>query len=604
MNLSQKLETNCMKPTTRHTYALRRPLSFVLAFVFLIGGIAPAAGTPGVTYTRERLRAEQDQARRSSQEAQRSNDAATRLLEAGLVREAADALVRSTFLGDLAEVSLDGYLDRVGQLKGSLAYSKTEEQKRLAASHTTLRQQVRTVQERAAGLRDRCKSASTASSAVLQAFLVKRENFRTRMRLGLSEPNVALDECRRLAAFPLALVANGVINGENVSRCRLNPDGSVALPDGQTIYPDGFPTGETSAAREKTAAELAQMRQEQERLHEELSRLRSAKETTPTIVVTNELRTIVERPVPTPAPPPVTNTVVRVVTNIHRVLVPVTNTVVVEKPVPTPAPPPVTNTVLRVVTNVQEVPVPVTKAVVAEKVLPAPAVAQATKPQTGQQTKTMVSAPAVPKSGADARTRAIRMPQGWGFALAGVLLVPVLILGWWWFRRTASDPALETLLEGDRAQRVPTTLLVTEAELPAQEGGDVRVLRRAEAIPMAPNAPVSFGTNPDVSTCVVAPIPGTETAELFNITLMGPDNLRLETAVDTLCDGQPVTRKGSLLRCDRPFHVRIGTREWELTPTTEADRCNPVSTLFERLQAKQRVVPQTENIEPKEIQHA
>ncbi len=535
-----------MRPSTRHINLLRGLLCVALALMLFIASTAAAAGSTGITYTRERLRAEQDLARRYCSEGQLCNDAATRLLEAGLVREAAEALVRSTFLVDLADVSLEGHSGRVGQLKGSLAYSKAEEQNRLGTSHTALRQQVGTAQERAARLRDRCKSASIPSAVVLQVFLVKRENFRTRMRLGMSEPNLALDECRRLAVFPLALVAAGLVNGDNATGCRLRPDGSVVLPDGQTVYPDASTEASTRAREEKAGVDLARMRAEKEQLQGEVLRLRGAREGPRAVVDTGEPRT--------------TNTEVPGVTNV----------VGGGKPVPAPV----------------------------------PAVAPAIEPQAGRQLNPVVNAPPVPRSGANAPTRAISVPRAWGFALACVLLVPALILVWWWFRRTASDPALEALLEGDRAQGVPTALLVTETEHPADGDAGPRVLRREEAIPMAPNAPVSFGTNPGLSTCVVAPIAGAEAAELFTITLMGPANLRLEAAVNTLCDGQPVARKGSLLRCDRPFHVRIGTREWELTPTTEADRRNAVSTLFERLQPEQRVVPQADIIETKEIQHA
>jgi hypothetical protein len=46
----------------------------------------------GVSYTRERLRAEQNLARRYGDQARRSDDTAARLLDAGLVQEAAEEL--------------------------------------------------------------------------------------------------------------------------------------------------------------------------------------------------------------------------------------------------------------------------------------------------------------------------------------------------------------------------------------------------------------------------------------------------------------------------------------------------------------------------------
>jgi hypothetical protein len=307
---------------------------------------------------------------------------------------------------------MEGHLDRVGQLKSSpVAYAKRAEQEKLSASHAALRQQLHGVEERTATLRQRCTAAGARATSVLNAFMVKRENYRARMRLGMSEPNLALDECRRLAVFPVALVANGVVNVENVSHCRMNADGSVILPDGQTVYPDALTKAEANAKETKAAAELARLRRDQEQLQDELSQLRSAQTSgSRPIFVTNEVQTVIEKPVPAPAPPPVTNKVIQIVTNIQKVLVRVTNTVFVEKTVPALTPSPVT------------------------------------KRQVEQSNNKTATVP--PAASKHVRGRPSGRPtvSVWVMGVAGTVVMAALILAWRW-RRKASELQLDLPLE-------------------------------------------------------------------------------------------------------------------------------------------------------------
>jgi hypothetical protein len=259
----------------------------------------PPAGQPGILFSRDWLRREQALIQRHINEAEQNSATATRLLDGRQVRDAGEEIVRTICRLDSADLLLQGEPDRIVQLKSSpFAYAKGEEQRRLTAGYDALRQQLQNAQERAATLQRRCIT-NVQDTSTLQVFLAKRESFRARARAGDNDPATVLEECRRLAAV------------------------------------------------NKTEVDLASLRRQ---VDMEVAQLRRARETTSapiptapvTIVVTNEIRTVIEKPVPAPAPPPVTN--IHFITNVERILVPITNLVQVTNApsqaaaVPAPAP--------------------------------------------------------------------------------------------------------------------------------------------------------------------------------------------------------------------------------------------------------------------------
>lgn len=230
-------------------------------------------GQPGVLFTRDFLRQEQSLVRRHISEAELSCDTAARLLDSHLVRDGGEELVRGLFRLDSADLLLQGQPDRIAQLKSAaLSYARAEEQRKLTQENRALRQQLQNAQERVAMLRLRCTTTNEQDTMLLQVFLAKRASFRIRARAGDTDPTAVLEECRRLASV------------------------------------------------NKTEADLARLRQQ---VDVELAQLRRARESNnstvlsppATIIVTNVVRTVIEKLVPTPAPPPVTNKVLQYVTN-------------------------------------------------------------------------------------------------------------------------------------------------------------------------------------------------------------------------------------------------------------------------------------------------
>ncbi len=327
----------------------RRACCSVWALAPLLLTTAGTAAETGIYYTRDRLRDEQNLIRRYIADAERSNDAATRMLDASLQKEAAGELLCSLFRLDAADVRLEGHLERIGQLRSSpLAYSRSEEQQKLSTAHSALRQQLQNALERAATLRQRCSATNLQTPTALQVFLVKRETHRNRIRNGVTEPTTVLQDCRRLAAFPLPLVAASLVNEENCARATVHADGTVTLPNGQTVFPDGRAKAEASPNKDTTAGDIARLKREAQDLQEQVARLRRAQEdpkrasppltvVTNVVVLTNEIRTVIEKLLTAPAPPPV------YITNVLRIPAVASNSTVVKELLPIRTPSRTTN---------------------------------------------------------------------------------------------------------------------------------------------------------------------------------------------------------------------------------------------------------------------
>lgn len=269
--------------------ACRSVVCGLLLVLAMVSSPANAA-TGGVTYSREFLRDEQRFCQQTLSEVERELASSSRLLDANL-NGSPESLVRALFLCDLVGIRLEGEPDRIQQLKSSLGYTRTEEQKRLNASYAELRQQLQIVQLDAAKLSERCKAGSSART-VLQVFLEKQADYRNLIRAGLADAKTVLAECSR------QLIQNG-----NAPQPETKPEADRA-----------------------TAIELARMQQEQVELQGQLAQLKreqnEAAQRLPApqiVVITNEVRTEKLVPVPTPAPPPeiryVTNTILATETN-------------------------------------------------------------------------------------------------------------------------------------------------------------------------------------------------------------------------------------------------------------------------------------------------
>ena len=262
-----------------------------------------ARADSGVKYSRNFLRQEQGLVLRCITDSDRDCDAASRYLDAGLGPEAGDELVQALFNLAVADLKLEGELDRIAQLESRpFTYSKTDEQVKMLAGCANLRDRIQNDLARAATLSQHCIQGRTSSA--LKVYIAKRESYRNRIRNGFLESNIALDECRQLAVFPLALVANGLVNFENMSRCRVATDGTVTLPNGQVLRADDQPKTESTAGQRVGADELAALKKQSSELQSQMSRLQEDAKHSPrplpvtntlVIIVTNEVRTVVEK---------------------------------------------------------------------------------------------------------------------------------------------------------------------------------------------------------------------------------------------------------------------------------------------------------------------
>lgn len=275
----------CFIALLKRASVTRSPVcSLLWPTIFCLSTATATAASTGIAYSRDHLLGEQNLASRWLTDAGRDSDSAERFLGGGLIREAVEQLALASFQLDRADVCLEGHADRIGSLRSAaFTYVRSDEQRKLSASYSSVLQQVRDAQERITMLHKICGATNTQAAA-LNIYLVKRQDYRSRIRQGLAEGSVVLNELRQLSAFPFALVRSGIVTVENVSLCHLNPDGSVQLPAGETVLPDGRskPNPDEQA--------LAQLKKDTQRLRtrmEEMRRTQSAATKTAQPAVTN-----------------------------------------------------------------------------------------------------------------------------------------------------------------------------------------------------------------------------------------------------------------------------------------------------------------------------
>lgn len=267
--------------------------------MLLLSATAVSAEGSGTTFTRDYLLQEQTQAGRLISDSEQACAKVSRLVEAGLAREAASDLVQINFNLDRAEVALRGHTDRVKDLKPSaLRYIASEEKRRLGESFNVLNERLITCQSHASTLHQRLIKVNEKEALPLQLYLAQRSRYTQRIQLeDLVDAKAVLGEVNQLARFGLPVVRAGLVTSENVTACRLNDNGNITLPNGLVVSADG-------------------------------------KAVPITAVVTNTVTNVVR--ITTPAPPPVTNKVVEYITNTQQVVVHRTNVVVVVSNSPPP----------------------------------------------------------------------------------------------------------------------------------------------------------------------------------------------------------------------------------------------------------------------------
>jgi hypothetical protein len=126
-----------------------------------------------------------------------------------------------------------------------------------------------------------------------------------------------------------------------------------------------------------------------------------------------------------------------------------------------------------------------------------------------------------------------------------------------------------------------TALVVTEREWHENDHAP-RVIRENLQIPVRQSTAVTFGTDSARHTCVVAPVAGIRSADLFSIT-PSLDDAWLEALDGALCNGKPMPRRGCRVLNWEPFAVRIADREWRLILTADVTS-GDADRLFERIQ--------------------
>ena len=250
--------------------------SAVLCCALLLATPIVLNATPGgIYYDLAALKEEQRAIGETIAEAERNLNTATHLLDSTLAG-APERIIHALFLSDLAAIRIENEPNRIAQLKGSFGRIKSEEQKKLTAVYINLQQRIQRIQLDAAKLSDGVNRATNAQTA-LKIFQSRQADYRNQIRGGFEDPKLVVDECNRhlAAAFGADAAAK---------------------------------TSET----EKSVAEIA-------KLHAQVAELRRARESSSTaplpatIIITNEVRTIVEKLVPSAVPAPeiryVTNTV-------------------------------------------------------------------------------------------------------------------------------------------------------------------------------------------------------------------------------------------------------------------------------------------------------
>jgi hypothetical protein len=188
--------------------------------------------------------------------------------------------------------------------------------------------------------------------------------------------------------------------------------------------------------------------------------------------------------------------------------------------------------------------------------------------------------PAVDSRGRSPRTVVSARPSGVYAGIGIALVLSLLLFGVRYRLKLLADPGPVQRPEVPAAD-LPKVLLVTELE---EIDGRTRVLREGESIPIAPDAPVTFGTEASF-TYPVLPLPDVTSKEVFRITPGRDGTLRLHATGGVLCDGLPVPRRGIQRRPDQRLRVQLGSRVWLLAQSNQGSESVAVDGLFARIAA-------------------
>lgn len=260
----------------------RRGISSAVAVGSLLAALSVpvSASAADVSYSLNSLRQEQLDARKTIDHSANLCDVAERLLGANLVREASEKVTEALFTLDTMDIRLSGYDDRVQALKASvLSYLRSDEQKKLRGGMKMLNERMREVRDSASDNQKRASELNTKEANMIQVYLVLADSYRRRIREGLNDWVVVQNETRQLSGFPLPLIRSGVVNIDNVTRCRIGEDDSVILPNGVAVMPDG------SLKRTETQVKLTELEAEAQKLRRELDDVRKQQTQTVSSVV-------------------------------------------------------------------------------------------------------------------------------------------------------------------------------------------------------------------------------------------------------------------------------------------------------------------------------
>jgi hypothetical protein len=138
------------------------------------------------------------------------------------------------------------------------------------------------------------------------------------------------------------------------------------------------------------------------------------------------------------------------------------------------------------------------------------------------------------------------------------------------------SPARDTPPLLDRA---PTRLLVREVEWTTGPERRVQHLLGEKAIPIGPNVPVVFGSDP-LATWVVRSAVARKHGELFRITCADGPALRVRGADEVLVNGQKLSGAERRFDASQPLRIEFGPMEWEIRLEVARDRSGEADELF------------------------
>jgi hypothetical protein len=129
-------------------------------------------------------------------------------------------------------------------------------------------------------------------------------------------------------------------------------------------------------------------------------------------------------------------------------------------------------------------------------------------------------------------------------------------------------------------ERAPARLLVRELEWTnGPEGRRVQHLLGEKAIPIGPNVPVVFGSDP-LATWVVHSALTRKHGELFRITCAAGPALRVRGAPEVLVNGQKLSGAERRFDASQPLRIEFGPMKWEIRLEVARDRSGEADELF------------------------